>query len=192
MGRRRAHRLRAAYHPAAGRHRWAAGEIAFTLDRCAADSGLVRVQHRRHARAPDAGLYRSTPHRVAQHVAARPAVVPVLLRSRLRRPDAAGRGVGEPRRHRRFRGAMGPCERAWLFGHVRAVICSIRCRRYFRSCGMRSLRQRGQRAKGKPQGEVKSLRSERLRSRMSSLGSNLSRELLRESEARAESRDGWP
>ncbi len=91
LGRRRTHRLRAAHHSAAGRHRWPAGEIALTLDRCAADSGILSLQHRRHARTSDARDLSLDSASRDQHVAARSAVVSVLLRSEFRCADAAGR-----------------------------------------------------------------------------------------------------
>ena len=52
VGRGRAHRLRPAHDPAPGRSRRPRGAHARRVGRRAADPGLVRVQPRRHARAP--------------------------------------------------------------------------------------------------------------------------------------------
>ena len=95
LGRRRAHRLRAAHDAPPGRQRRAPGARPVGLDRRAADPGHVRVQPRRHARAHDR---RSLPVHAAprpQPGRRRPAVVPVLLR-----PGVGRRGAPGPRSRR--------------------------------------------------------------------------------------------
>ncbi len=54
VGRRRAHRLRRAHHPQTGRRGRSPGQNRILLVRRATRSELFRMQHRRHARSPDA------------------------------------------------------------------------------------------------------------------------------------------
>ena len=94
LGRRRAHRLRPADDPPAGRRRRPGGQVAVAVGPRPAGPGLVRLQHRRHARPDDRrALPLDAPPR-PQPGAARPALVPVLLRPELLRAGPADRAAG--------------------------------------------------------------------------------------------------
>ena len=81
VGRRRAHRLRAAHAARPGRARRAAGAHAVgRLDRGAGRAERAGVQHRRHARQAHRGPVPVDAAPGAQRQRARPAVVPLLLR----------------------------------------------------------------------------------------------------------------
>ena len=139
LGRGRAHRLRPADDPAAGRRRRPGGEVTRAVGPRPAGAGLVRLQHRRHARPHDR---RPLPLDAAprpQPGAARPALVPVLLRPELLRTAApielaattarptTGASAGTARASTRSRGPT-------------ATTCSPRSARSSPSCGARCCR----------------------------------------------------
>ena len=69
-----------------------------------------------------------------QHVAARPAVVPVLLRPELRRPDAADRGARGARGRADDPRTLGPRQRPRRSRAPTATTCSTRSPRCSRNC----------------------------------------------------------
>ena len=130
-GRRRAHRLRPAHAAAAGRRRRPAGAHEAGLDRGAAGAGIVRLQHRRHARSHDGRpLPEHAASRAPQHQRPRSAVVPAVLRSRLRRPHRA-----DPEcRHRRSAPRAGTARACTRSRAATATTCSPRSARCSRNC----------------------------------------------------------
>ena len=142
MGRRRAHRLRPAHDPAAGRRRRPAGQAPRAgLDRRAAGARLLRLQHRRHARPHDRRpLPLDAAPRGPQHLGPRPAVVPALLRPELRRARAADRGPAARPRWSTTAPRAGTAPTCTPSTAPTATTCSPRCRRCFRSCGTRCCR----------------------------------------------------
>ena len=133
LGRRRAHRLRPAHDPAAGRHRRAAGEIALPLDRRAADPRLVPLQHRRHARAPDARHLpldaASRPQHVSRATGCRSRSSSIRASTPGCRPSRA-RGPRAPLTMPASDGTAPACTNSRA---PTATICSARSPRCFRS-----------------------------------------------------------
>ena len=149
LGRRRAHRLRPADDPAAGRRRRPGGEVAVAVGPRPAGAGLVRLQHRRHARPHDR---RAVPLHAAprpQPGPARPALVPVLLRPELLRARAADRPAGPGAPARRPGRALGPGQRPRLRGDLRRLPARQGRQGLPRSCGRRCSERPGPSVQGR-------------------------------------------
>ena len=119
LGRRRAHRLRPAHAAGPGRQRRASQvRTPRGLDRRAAAARHLRLQHRRHARPAHRRLLPVDAAPGAQHQRPRAAVVPVLLRPRLRRRGAAAARAGPAGRRRRATalGRPGPAAFTGTYG----------------------------------------------------------------------------
>ena len=136
LGRGRAHRLRPAHHPVAGRRRRPRGEDPRGLDRGAAGARVVRLQHRRHARPHDGRPLPLDPaSRRPQHLRARPPVAPLLLRSPLRGAGASPSPAWSPRPTTARR--AGTRRTSTPSRAPTATICSARSPRSSRSCAAR-------------------------------------------------------
>ena len=133
----RAHRLRPAHDPEAGRRRRAAGERTVGLDRRAADSRFLRLQHRRHARPDD--RRRSTARRrtACTTRAAAPACRFLFSSIRASTPTC-GRSRLERRSDRRTTRRTAGTGRASTSSAERTAITFWRrCRRSFPICAAR-------------------------------------------------------